>query len=268
MKQQRSQRFQKKSTFNKTKVFYTYLVIILFAFGLFFFYQQVQTKRSIAKLFKSYQLSKQDVNYKNISHPFFGKGLIFYNVTFPNLALDHSIEKVIVKQQSDFLHVRFFNVHIHVLNSLAKNYNINILQSLSEYKPIADSFQKPLQSLALSNIDEVKFDVSLIIKPKKDNLIVYGQILNPDLIDVDFKVSVQPFSNKNVGLFYAFYANVTPISVTLKDRGLFKKYDAYLASLNIESNTPQRNILKKNTLRFLNGDLKPLNFKSAYRKIK
>ena len=90
MKQQRSQRFQKKSTFNKTKVFYTYLVIILFAFGLFFFYQQVQTKRSVAKLFKSYQLSKQDVNYKNISHPFFGKGLIFYNVTF-HTKLFHSI---------------------------------------------------------------------------------------------------------------------------------------------------------------------------------
>ncbi len=268
MKQHHDRRFQKELTLKKTKVFYIYLIIILLTFVTFFFYQDIRTKRSVMKLFKSYQLSKNDIHYKNISHSFFGEGLIFYNVTFPKLAIDHLIEKLIVKQQSDFLHVRLINTHIHVLNSLAKNYNINIVQSLSNYEPITDAFQKPLQSLALSNIDEIKLDISLIIKPKKENLIVYGQILNPDLIDIDFKVRVNPSFVKNAGLFYAFYTDVTPMSVTLKDKGLFKKYDTYLASLNIASNNQKRSILKKNMLRFLDGDLKALDFKSAYKKIR
>ena len=253
---------------NKTKLFYSCLFSISFLCITFISYQHIHTKKSITNLFKTYQINPVDMKYKNVSKPFFGDGIIFYKVTFPNIAVDHLIEKMVVKQQSDFVHIRMINTHINVLNSLRKNHNIHIIEELKNYQPIIDSFQKPLQSLALSNIDELKLNISLVIKQKGDSLITYGQIINPQLIDIDFKTRINPTQTQNEGLFYSFYSSATPLSVTIKDYGLFQKYDSYLMSLDLDENTPERTILKKKVLRFINGDLNDLDLTQAYKNIK
>lgn len=250
-----------------TKLFYICLFLIAFFCVAFIAYHQIQTKKSIANLLKTYQINPVDMKYKSVSKPFFGDGIIFYKVTFPNIAVDHLIEKMIVKHQSDFIHIRMINTHIDVLNSLRKNYNIHIIDELKNYKPLTDAFQKPLQSLALANIDETKLNISLVIKPKGDSLITYGRIVNPQLIDIDFKTRINPTQTQNEGLFYSFYASATPLSVTIKNYGLFQKYDSYLTSLGIDEETPQRSVLKKEILRFLTGDLTDLDLTPAYKAI-
>ncbi len=250
-----------------TKLFYICLFSIAFFCITLIAYHQIHTKKSIINLLKTYQINPVDMKYKSVSKPFFGDGIIFYKVTFPNIAVDHLIEKMIVKHQSDFVHIRMINTHIDVLNSLRKNYNIHIINELKNYKPIKDTFQKPLQSLALSNIDELKLNISLIIKQKGDNLITYGRIVNPQLIDIDFKTRINPTQTQNEGLYYSFYSSATPLSVTIKDYGLFQKYDSYLASLGIGEETTQRSILKKKILRFLTGDLNDLDLTPAYKNI-
>ena len=267
MRQNRYKRTDIKKGMHKTKLFYIYLFSISIICLLFFMYHKFHTEKSINHLLKSYQISSLDIKYKSVSQPFFGDGIIFYKVTFPNISIDHFVEKMIVKQQSDFIHIRMINANINVLNTLRKNHNIHIIDSLSDYKPLEDSFQKPIQSLALANIDEIKLNISLIIKQKGDSLITYGQIINPNLIDVDFKARINPVQTQDEGLFYSFYATATPLSVTIKDLGLFSKYDSYLSSLGLEDDAPKRNVLKKKILRFLNGDLKDLDLKPAYKNI-
>lgn len=254
-----------KNVSKKTKIFYIYLLAATFFCLLLIFIQHFQTKKSISNFFKNQQINSLDLKYKNVSNPLFGDGLIFYKVTFPKLAIDHFVEKMIVKQQSDFIHIRMINTHIDVINSLRKNNNIHIINKLHDYNPITDSFQKPLQSLALSNIDEIKLNISLIIKPKGDSLIVYGQIENPQLIDIDFKVRINPTQTKNEGLFYAFYASATPLSVSIKNNGLFERYDSYLLSLGLDEKSPKRSLLKKKIIRFLNGDLTDLDLTPAFK---
>ena len=265
MKQNNYKKINQRKKSDKTKLFYLYLFAIsLFCLALIG-YHHLRTKKSISHLLKTYQISSLDMKYKSASQPFFGDGIIFYKVSFPNIALDHTIEKIIVKQESDFIHILMTNVHINVLNTLRKNHNIHIINTLNNYRPLIDSFQKPMHSLALSNIDEIKLNISLVIKQKGDGFITYGQIINPHLIDIDFKARINPSQPQNEGLFYSFYTTATPLSVTIKDLGLFSKYDSYLESLGFEENTPKRSILKKKIMRFLNGDLIDLDLKPAYR---
>ncbi len=267
MKQNGYKKINQKKKSNKTKLFYLYLFSIAFVCLTLIAFHHLRTKKSISQFLKTYQISSLDMQYKSISQPFFGDGIIFYKVSFPNISLDHTIEKMIVKYESDFIHVRMTNVHINVLNTLRKNHNIHIINALNDYQPLSDSFQKPMQSLALSNIDEIKLNISLIIKQKGDSLITYGQIINPHLIDIDFKARINPTQAQNEGLFYSFYATATPLSVTIKDNGLFLKYDSYLSSLGFEETSPKRSVLKKKILRFLNGDLNDLDLKPAYKNV-
>ena len=267
MTQNGYQKINQKKKSNKTKLFYLYLFsIALFCLTLMT-YHHFRTQKSISQFLKTYQISSLDMQYKSVSQPFFGDGIIFYKVSFPNISLDHTIEKMIVKHENDFIHIRMTNIHINVLNTLRKNHNIHIINALDDYQPLSDSFQKPMQSLALANIDETKFNISLIIKQKGDSLITYGQIVNPHLIDIDFKARINPTQTQNEGLFYSFYATSTPLSITIKDQGLFSKYDSYLESLGFEEDSPKRAVLKKKIVRFLSGDLNDLDLKPAYKNI-
>ena len=248
----------------KAKVFYTYIGIILLCCISFIAYQHIKIKSSISDFFKTYNIQKNDFQYHNVSQSFFGKSLIFYKVKIPILNVDMSVEKVIIRKEKDDLNIKFIGANLNVINSLRRLYNIRILDELNTYNPTTDSFQKPLQTLALCNIDSVKFDLSFVLSPQKKQTLLTGKATLNQLAEIDFSL-LATSKKPSKGLLYTLYGKLKPLNVTIKDFGLFPKYDTYLESIDLHKDMQIRQLLQKESIRYNGKPNMELNLIPAYK---
>lgn len=225
----------------KTKLIYFILIFVILCFGMGVWYQQNKTDSALNQFFKSYRIKKQDMNYGTVERSFLGKGLIFYRVVFPQLLLTHKIDKIIVNTKGETVNIQLIGVQIDIIDTLRRSQNIKILSVLHAYKPFEDALKKPLQSLALMGIDDVKVNVTLSFEPFKDIIIVNGKVTAQKLADIYFSFALERVVDRGYqkNLIYAFYGNIEDVFFEIKDRGVFKKYKAYIVGLGLPSNSTQ-----------------------------
>ena len=232
-------------TKKKSKIFYIYALLIFLCIGALFSYQQARTKNAVSSFFKTYNISRDDIKYNDVSTSFLGNNLIFYNVIIKDLSATHSIEKLIISRQQSSLKIKLIGMSIDVINSLRRSHNIHILNALNEYKPVVDIFQKPLQSLALANVDTIKFNADITITPMQKESFIKGRILAHKLFDFHFKMKTLDNEFIKQKLHHLFYTTVKPVSIYVKDNGFFNKYDSYLNSLGLKESSTERSFFQK-----------------------
>ena len=173
----------KKNTshLKKAKVFYLYFFITIFSICVFLFYQNLTTKSAVNQFLKSTGLTKEDLTYKSVSKSLFGNSLIFYKVEFSSFSFAHQIDKLVIKQEKNGYYLSINNAKIDVIHSLRKTYNVNITKELDNYIPVTDLLKKPIQSLALSNIDIIAFNLEMFFETKNNSPIVKGFLTAKDL---------------------------------------------------------------------------------------
>lgn len=252
---------KKQPSFSKNaKIFYLYFFIGILALCVFLFYQNISTKAAVNQFFKTSGLSQQDMSYKSVSKSLFGNSLIFYQVTFDSFNFVNHIEKLVLKKELGGLQVSIHNGEIDVIHSLRKTNNIHIIESLKEYTPITDLFQKPIQSLALSNIDRFLFNLTLFFTEEQNNTILKGQLTSDKLMNLSFNAKiVQETNSLNVKL--------KPIQVQLTDKGIFKQYDLYLKSLGYKKTDIERQPFNEKTLKWTDKNMPELYFAPTHKQI-
>ena len=229
----------------KNKIFYIYALLIFLCIGAIFSYQQARTQNAVSSFFKTYNITKNDIKYNDVSASFLGSNLIFYNVVIKDLAASHSIEKVIISRQQSSLKIKLIGVSVDVINSLRRAHNIHILNVLNNYKPVVDIFQKPLQSLALANIDTLKFNADFTISPMQNESFIKGRILAHKLFDFHFRATTVDNEFIKRKLPQLFYTTIKPMSIYVQDKGFFKKYDTYLNSIGLKESSQERSFFQK-----------------------
>ncbi len=237
------------STSKKTKNFYLYLGIIILCLIGFFIYQQARTKRAVLDFFKIYHIQEKDISYQNVSHSFLGNNLIFYKVTFPVLSIDHRIEKIIISKVGKDLNIKVIGADVNIINSLRRLYNIKILEELATYNPATDIFQKPLQTMALANIDSAKFNLTMRASQQKKQMLFNGHLSLSQIADIDFSVLLTPKKTAE-GVLYFLNGKIKPLQASIKDAGFFARYDQYLESIDIHKDVQLRQLLKMDLIEY------------------
>lgn len=250
----------KKNTsyLKKAKIFYLYFFILILMIFVFAFYQNFATKSAVNQFFKTTGLSKNDISYKSVSKSLFGNSLIFYQVTFDTFSFENHIDKMVLKKEKNNLQVSLTNAQIDVIHSLRKTHNINIIKELDEYKPITDIFQKPLLTLALSNIDTFSFNLDLIFNQEHNMNVIKGILVAKNEVSLQFKTIA--FKEPN-----GLNARLKPLYVTAKDNGLFEKYDQYLKSIGYKKTQQERQLLTQQELKWTEQNMPELQFVPTYK---
>lgn len=233
-----------------SKILYLYFVLIFLCAGTLFLYQQAKTKKAISNFARTYNITQNDIRFQDKSVSFLGNNLIFYNVIFPEINASHQIDKVIISKQQNSLKIRLIGVNLDVISSLMHRYNIHILNTLKNYQPVLDVFEKPLQTLALANIDTLKFNADFTLSRTQKAHHIQGHILANKLFEIHFRVKSDTTQNNISKLTHLFNKKVQPEFFHVKDKGFFKKYDAYLNSIQLKSTTPERSFFQKDVFSY------------------
>lgn len=249
----------KKNTLylKKAKIFYLYFFILILMILVFFFYQNFATKSAVNQFFKISGLSQNEMSYKSVSKSLFGNSLIFYQVKFDSFSFANQIDKLVLKKENNNLHLSLTNAQIDVTHSLRKTYNINIVNELEKYKPITDIFQKPLLTLALSNINTFTFNLDLIINKDQNHPLVKGVLNAKDEVFIQFKtLAFKETNDLNI--------HFKPLLVLAKDNGFFEKYDQYLKSIGYKKDQEERKFFEQQELRWTDENMPELQFSPTY----
>ena len=249
----------KKNTLylKKAKIFYLYFFILILMIFVFLFYQNFSTKSAVNQFFKISGLSKNEMSYKSVSKSLFGNSLIFYQVKFDSFSFSNQIDKLVLKKEQNGLHISLTNGQIDVTHSLRKTYNINIVNELEKYKPVTDIFQKPLLTLALSNIDTFTFNLDLIFNKEQNSPIIRGVLNSKNGVSIQFKTLA--FKEKD-----DFNVRFKPLLVVAKDNGFFEKYDQYLKSIGYKKDQEERKLFEHQELKWTDKNMPELQFRPTY----
>ena len=252
---------QKNSFYlKKAKVFYLYFFILLLVLFVFLFYQNFTTKSAVNQFFKATGLSQNDISYKSVSKSLFGNSLIFYQVKFDSFSFSNHIDKLVLKKEKNGLSLSMTNAQIDIIHSLRKTHNINIVKELKNYIPITDIFQKPIQTLALSNVNKFSFNLNLFFDKQQNKPIVTGILNSKGLATIQFK---SYYFKENIAL----NSRLKPIYATVKDEGIFEKYDTYLKSIGYKKNQQERQLLTEKELKWNEKNMPELHFAPTYKSI-
>lgn len=235
----------------KAKLFYLYFFIAIFALFILLFYQNLSTKSAVNQFFKTSGLSKEDVLYKSVTKSLFGNSLIFYQVKFTSLSFANHIDKIVLKKEPEGYRISLTNANIDVIQSLRKTFNINVIDELSNYTPIEDILHKPIQTLALSNINTFTFNLDILLKKEKNLPIMKGVLTANNLLSIQFKTK---FFKEH----HSLNSKLHPIYIILEDKGIFKKYNQYLKSIDFNE------ILTQKELKWTNKNMPELIFAPTY----
>ncbi len=216
------------------KLFYliAFCVIVLLVTGIV--WQHVSVNKSYHRFLKQYHLSENDIHYTHKGLSVGGKGLIFYQASFPELKISHRIDKLIVRQNGENISFQMQGLQIDVLQTLRHLYGQQMIAETENYKPFEEALSKPLLSLGLMGIYHLKGEAVFVFNPQTKPLVVNAQISLPHLAEIQLSFPIIHHDKRAQNLLQTVLGNVSEISVELMDNGLFQKYADYLQTINSE----------------------------------
>ncbi len=217
----------------KMKLFYGGFLGVIIVLLLCIYFSKNAADSHISTFFTRYDIIENDVVYKTANLSLDKSNMILYHVMARPFLINHSIEKAVVAQENNALHMQLSGVHINVIESLNAIYKNNAFDVLKNYNPSSDALIKPLQSLAMMGVDELDVDINLYIKTNPTHTQITGQIMAPTLGDIDFNLSVNRENKMSFhkGILYALYGHLNEITYVFTDKGAAKLYNFYLSSL-------------------------------------
>ena len=229
------------------KVFYLIAFCVILLLTTFIFYQHLSVNKTYHRFLKQYHLTDNDIHYAHKGISVGGKGLIFYQASFPKLKISHQIDKLIIRQNAENISIQMQGLQMNVLQTLRHLYGQKIITETENYKPFEEALLKPLLSLGLMGIYHLKGDAVLVFNPTTKPLVMNAQISFPHLAEIQLSFPIANDDKQNKSLLENIFGNVSEISVELMDNGLFQKYADYLHTLGSEKTETYRTELLRHS---------------------
>lgn len=128
---------------------------------------------------KTVALSEDDLSYRSKQLPLFGGGILFYQVHFKDIPFSHSVDKMSLSVNGASVNVSLHNVRFRVDDALRSKTDLE--QSMKTYIPYEHVFTRPLETLALSGVNEVCFDASFSLQKDGLSRRVLGEVFDKKL---------------------------------------------------------------------------------------
>lgn len=182
------------------------------------------------------QLGANQMTYSAIAAPLWSDGVILYQVQFPQLNIHHPIDKIIVHKQNNKISMRLLGVSINIIDLLRGQNPLILKKRLSDYKPKTDAFKYPIESLGLCGIDSIKADITVRLKEEENNITLYASLD----IKGQANLYLTGFLAKSFQLddlmrhpLLLTQIEITKPVLTIKDKGLIQRYNAYLTAVDM-----------------------------------
>ncbi len=220
---------------------------------------------------KTYRFNRSEVAFRSLERPLFGDGVILYQVEFPYLSIPVRVEKMVMREEENKLVLNMRGVVIPVLESLRILDAYQIVSIMKAYRPYQDILKRPLESVALTGRDYLKFNLDVTIDFSDRPIKVSGALSGKKLFEAQFVAFVQPddrfYRNR---LFYFMYGDLIQAFVNVRDKGALSDYMEYAKRTGVRAPTEWEKAIHthgelKRTLTDITEE--PISLKGLYQNI-
>lgn len=255
----------------KRSTYSVILVLLFLGLAAFFMWYQSRSDRILDGYMKIYRFNRSEITFRSLERPLFGDGVILYQVEFPYLSIPVRVEKMVMREEENKLVLNMRGVVVPVLESLRILDAYQIVSIMKAYRPYQDILKRPLESIALTGRDYLKFNLDLTIDLSERPIKVSGSLSGKKLLDAQFVAFLQPddrfYRNR---LFYFMYGDLVQAFVSVRDNGVLSDYMEYAKQTGVRSPTEWEQIVHTNgelkrTLTDISA--KPISLKGLYQNI-
>lgn len=172
------------------------IVMGIATLGLIVFYMGRQTY--LTSLMHQYRnvvaVEENDLSYRSKQLPLLGGGVLFYQVQFKDVPFAHSVDKMTLLVSGSDVNVSLKGVRFRVDDALRSETDWEY--SLRTYQPYEHVFTRPLETLALTGVNEVCFDASFSLQKDGLSRRVVGDIFDKKLGKAIFDFYIPVEMNK------------------------------------------------------------------------
>lgn len=179
-------------------------------------------------------LSPNHLSYRSVRLPLSGNGLLFYKAQLPRLPFAHTIDKMSMKVNGNEVYIGLVGFSFNVKEALRGIYGDNLVDDLKSYVPYQSIFTRPLQSLALAGIENVKLNAKFTLKNTGVSRQITGEVQDKKIGHAIFNM-VLPENN---GLVSVDSLTIVPMisgEFSFEDIAFEDAYRSYAKSLGVTS---------------------------------
>ncbi len=207
---------------------------LLVAFILLFFWRQTYQKTLLDETSRYVDLSPSVLDYRSVGLSMGGGALLFYKPDLKEIPFPCSIDKMSLRLSGNDVKIGLTGVSFNVGEALRAIQGDEIMSSLKNYTPYTSIWKKPLETLALAGVENVKLNAHFTVLNKGLSRQIIGEASDKKLGKVIFDfsipnepgaISVEALADKPIiyGLF------------SWEDVSLIEPYRAYAGSIGYQA---------------------------------
>lgn len=132
-------------------------ILTLVAIGIVF--ARLSQTNETTKHYRRYGFIQSDIHYEKVEKSWGEQGLIFYQLEFPGLNVQHHIDKMTLSMNDSGIKAHLSHVRLNVKQGMKNLYASQPAQALNDYVPYQDFFNRLLTSLSVMGVDEFVGDI-------------------------------------------------------------------------------------------------------------
>lgn len=218
----------------KNNIVFLIFTGLLVAFILLFFWRQTYQKTLLDETSRYVDLSPSALDYRSVGLSMGGGALLFYKPDLKEIPFPCSIDKMSLRLSGNDVKIGLIGVSFNVDDALRAIQGDEIMASLKNYTPYASIWKKPLETLALAGVENVKLNAHFTVLNKGLSRQIIGEASDKKLGKVIFDfsipnepgaISVETLADKPIiyGLF------------SWEDVSLIEPYRAYAGSIGYQA---------------------------------
>lgn len=218
----------------KNNTIFIIFAISLIAFILIFFWRQTYQKTLLDETSRFVDLSPATFGYRTMGLSMDGGALLFYKPDLKEIPFPCTIDKMSLRLVGNDVQIGLVGVAFNVTEALGALKNDDIENSLKNYTPYLSIWKKPLETLALAGVENVKLNARFTVLNKGLSRQLVGEVADKKLGKVLFDFSIQ---NEPGTISVRSLAN-RPIIYGLfswEDVSLIEPYQAYAKSIGYDA---------------------------------
>ena len=174
----------------KNNAVYLIFTGLLVAFVLLFFWRQTYQKTLMDETSRYVDLMPSVIGYRSVGLSMGGGALLFYKPELKELPFECKIDKMSLRLEGNDIKIGLIGVCFNVSDALQATKGDKIATSLKNYTPYVSIWKKPLESLALAGVENVKLNAHFTVVNKGLSRQIIGEASDKKLGKVIFDFSI------------------------------------------------------------------------------
>lgn len=174
----------------KNNAVYIIFACFLVAFVLLFFWRQTYQKTLLDETSRYVDLMPSAIGYRSVGLSMGGGALLFYKPELKEIPFPCTIDKMSLRLDGNDVQIGLVGVSFNVSEALRAIQGDKIAASLKNYTPYTSIWKKPLESLALAGVENVRLNARFTVLNKGLSRQIVGEASDKKLGKVIFDFSI------------------------------------------------------------------------------